>query len=53
MNYTCFGESSSAVKEKDGAYDIRYAIGDLCWELESTIGIWLIMVFGEDSGGED
>ena len=22
-NYTCIGETSSAVKEKDGAYDIR------------------------------
>lgn len=24
-NYTCIGESSATVKEKDGAYDIRYA----------------------------
>ncbi len=23
-NYTCFGESSDTIKEKDGAYDIRY-----------------------------
>jgi len=24
VNYTCIGESSSVLKEKDGAYDIRY-----------------------------
>jgi hypothetical protein len=24
VNYTCIGETSDAVKEKDGAYDIRY-----------------------------
>ncbi len=23
-NYTCFGETSTGLKEKDGAYDIRY-----------------------------
>ncbi len=23
VNYTCYGESSAAFKEKDGAYDIR------------------------------
>ncbi len=28
VNYTCIGETSDAVKEKDGAYDIRYVEWD-------------------------
>jgi hypothetical protein len=26
VNYTCLGESSDSVKDKDGAYDIRYVV---------------------------
>jgi hypothetical protein len=36
VNYTCLGESSTAVKDKDGAYDIRYVGNTRIYQLFIT-----------------